>query len=321
MAGDELEFVEWLRDRCGQHAAVKLGVGDDMAVVGLPTGRVLISCDMLLDGVHFDMRKHTPRQIGRKAIACGLSDCAAMAVRPVAATVSVSLPVDLALSAAKELYCGVLALADEYDVAIAGGDTTRWGSPLAIDVAIVATPYAGIEPVTRSGARPGDTLFVTGRLGGSLLGRHMIFTPRVREARALAEQLGDRLHAMLDISDGLALDLWRMCRASNVGATLSEPLLESVISDDARQAEADDDKTALDHALSDGEDFELLLAVTRERAKPTLASGGASESDADSRAWHPVVPLYPVGQVTDGVLTIRRADGRVEPLEPRGYVH
>ena len=182
-----------------------------------------------------------------------------------------------------------------------GGDTTAWSKPLAIDVAVVAVPYDGIEPVTRSGARVGDGLYVTDQLGGSLLGRHLSFTPRVHEARALAGMLGQRLHAMIDISDGLALDMWRMCKSSGTGAVLDEGQLEQVVSDDARSAAADG-RTPLDHALSDGEDFELLIAV----------DGDATQSP---------VPLYSIGQVTEAGLAIRRADGRVDPLEPEGYVH
>ena len=191
MAADELEFVEWLRSQQVDLPGVKLGIGDDMAIVQPPTGPVLLSSDMLLDGVHFDTKRHALSQIGRKAIACSLSDCAAMAVCPMAAMVSVAFPSSGTMDDAQELYRGMSAIAAEYELAIVGGDTTAWDKPLAIDVAIAATPYDGIEPVTRSSARAGDTLYVTGQLGGSLLGRHLSFRPRVGEARALAEAFGD----------------------------------------------------------------------------------------------------------------------------------
>ena len=302
MLGSELELVEWLREQQGEHPAVRLGIGDDMAVLELSSGRLLISSDMLLDGIHFDTSRHALTQIGRKAIGCALSDCAAMAVQPLVATVSVALTGKRGMADAQELYGGVLAMAEEYQVAIVGGDTTRWDHPLVIDVAIAAAPYDGIEPVTRSGAKAGDTLYVTGPLGGSLLGRHLGFTPRVHEARGLADQLGDRLHAMIDISDGLGLDLWRMCQASHVGAVMDEHLLEAVISDDARKAAALDGRPPLEHTLGDGEDFELLVAVAGDVGQPG-------------------VRLYMIGQVTETGLTMRRKDGRVEPLEPRGWVH
>ncbi len=314
---DELEFVDWLREQQRDQPGVILGVGDDMAIVdcGLRPAApgsqadcgLCISSDMLLDGVHFDTKCHDLSLIGRKAVACSLSDCAAMAVRPLAATVSLALPAGGSLSDAQEMFQGMLAIAKEYGLSIVGGDTTRWKSEaggLAIDVAVTATRFEGIEPVRRSGARPGDVLYVTGRLGGSLLGKHLTFTPRVREARLLAESMGDRLHAMIDVSDGLSLDLWRICLASGCGAVLDERRLQQVISDSAKTAADTDGRSPLDHALSDGEDYELLLAVSAE---------GAVTTDA--------VSLHPVGQVTDSGLWMRRINGQTEPLEPRGFVH
>ncbi len=302
MSKDELEFVDWLVQRSRSHEAVELGIGDDMAVVRIGGGRLLVSCDLLLDGVHFDSKKHALRGIGRKALACSLSDCAAMAANPVAAVVSVALPGNMPLSEAKAVFEGLFAFAEEFQIAIVGGDTTRWPQPLAIDVAIVAEPYPKLAPVTRSGARAGDRLFVTGPLGGSILGHHLEFIPRISEARCLAEQLQDRLHAMMDISDGLSLDLWRMCQASGVGAELDEAMLSAVISDAARELAEEDGRTALEHALTDGEDFELLLAV-------------ADEAPVTE------VPIFPVGQMRPRDFTIRRPDGRVDALEPRGFVH
>lgn len=302
MARDELQFVEWLRGRQESHPSVPIGIGDDMAMLQLASNRLLVSSDMLLDSVHFDLRRHTPAQAGRKAIACGLSDCAAMAVRPVAVTVSVAFPDAFSRADAESLYEGIFALASQFDVAVVGGDTTRWQHPLAIDVNVVAEPYEGITPVKRSGARAGDRLYVTGPLGGSATSHHLSFTPRVLESRSLASELGERLGAMIDITDGLSLDLWRMCKASGVGATLDEPLLQKIIRDEARRLSTTDGRSALDHALSDGEDFELLLAVH-------------GEGEIGS------VPLHPVGLVTASGFNIERAGGACEPLEPKGYVH
>lgn len=302
MAGDELKFVEWLRSRQPSHPSMILGIGDDMAMLRTTGDRILVSSDMLLDGVHFDTGRHSLHAIGRKAIACSLSDCAAMAVRPLAATVSVALPESMQITEAEELLAGMFSIAEEFQLAIAGGDTNRWSHPLAIDVAITAIPYPGIEPVRRCGARPGDSLYVTGPLGGSLLGHHLAFQPRVREAEALGRHLGQRLHAMIDISDGLSLDLWRLCMESKVGAEFDERQLHGVISEDARNAAATSRRTPLEHALTDGEDFELLMAV----------NGEVSGSD---------IPLLRIGRITESGLTIARENGRVESLEPRGYVH
>ncbi len=176
-AMDELEFIDWLRERVGERArpaeagdrrALPYGIGDDMAVVDVPGGRVLFSSDMLLDGRHFDTTKHAYDAIGRKAINCCLADCAAMAVKPVAVTVSLAFSQSMTDDQTKALMEGVLAAAGAFDVQLVGGDTTRWSSPLAIDVSVVAAPYPNIDPVTRGGAKVGDAFFVTGPLGGGL---------------------------------------------------------------------------------------------------------------------------------------------------------
>jgi len=302
MAGDELQFVDWLRSRQRSHPSVILGIGDDMAMLRTSGERILVSSDMLLDGVHFDTGRHSLSAIGRKAIACSLSDCAAMAVRPLAATVSVALPESLPLAGAEELLAGMSSMAEEFELVIAGGDTNRWSHPLALDVAVTATPYQGIEPVRRFGAKTGDELYVTGPLGGSLLGHHLVFQPRVREAQVLGERLGQRLHAMIDITDGLSLDLWRLCVESKVGAELDERQLRGIISEDAGQAAVSSGRTPLDHALTDGEDFELLMAV----------EGEVKVMD---------FPVFRIGRIVASGLTIAREDGKVKALEPRGYVH
>lgn len=279
-----------------------LGIGDDMAVVSSKRAYFLISCDMILDGIHFETGKHELALIGRKALCCGLSDCAAMAVRPTGATVGVAVPADFENCDAEELFDGILRAAREFDVAILGGDTTRWDHPLAIDVAVTAEPWEGVDPVTRSGAKPGDRLYVTGKLGGSAAGRHLNFPPRIHEAKAIAQKLGPRIHALMDISDGLSLDLWRMCRSSGVGATLEEVRLERVISDDAVHAAADDGRSPLAHALEDGEDFELLLAAE-------------SAADVDE------LDIREIGVIIQSGFNLRDAKGRVVPMDPRGYVH
>jgi len=302
MAGDELQLVEWLRGRQTHHPSVILGIGDDMAVLRTTGDRILVSSDMLLDGVHFDTHRHPLNAIGRKVIACSLSDCAAMAVRPLSATVSVALPESMSVSEAEELHAGMFSMAEEFQLAVAGGDTNRWPHPLAIDVAVTAIPYPGVEPVRRGGAKPGDGLYVTGRLGGSLFGHHLAFHPRVREAESLSRRLGQRLHAMIDISDGLSLDLWRLCIASRVGAELNERELHRVISEDARGSAVSSGRTPLEHALNDGEDFELLMAIEGE----ALVEG---------------VPLFRIGRITESGLTMIRDGGIIESLEPRGYVH
>lgn len=307
MTSGEADLINWLSTQAGlgQSPAVTLGIGDDMAIVNAAGGEVLMTTDMLLDGVHFDLRRHDLEAVGRKAIACSLSDCAAMAVRPVAATVSLALPTDWPLQNSQRLYRGMKAVADAYDCPIVGGDTTAWDQRLAIDVAMLGAAYPGLTPSRRSEARVGDVLLVTGSLGGSLLGRHMTFTPRVREARSIRETLGEAVHAMIDISDGLSLDLHRMCEASGVGAMLEEELLNDVIHADAHAAAQSDGTSPLQHALTDGEDFELLLAVDPRAVTDSV----------------PDVSLHRVGCISETGLTMRRPGGEKVPLEPRGFEH
>lgn len=299
---NELELIEWVRERSRAHSSLLIGIGDDMAVVAANQGVFLVATDLLLDSVHFDSHVHTAHQIGRKAAARALSDCAAMAVRPVTILVSLVLPRGETHIDPAELMGSLMQTSRQFGAEVAGGDTARWSGPLAIDVVVTAEPYPGISPVLRSGARAGDRLWTTGPLGGSILGHHLEFTPRIEESRTIAERLGPGLHAMLDISDGLTLDLGRMCRASGVGAQLDEIMLDDVVTDDARSCADRDGVSPLDHALSDGEDYELLLAV-------------APDSNVDG------LGLYPLGSIVADGLAFKDRHGQVKCIEPRGYVH
>ncbi len=309
MASDEREFVRWLAARVSSAAdaadaadAVTLGIGDDMAQLNLPPGPLLITSDILVDGTHFDSRRHALPAIGRKAAGCSLSDCAAMAVRPVAAVASLVLPRTLTAAQAQQLMDGLIDQCNAFECPVVGGDTTSSDGPLTIDVTMLAVPYPGIAPVRRSGARPGDRVYVTGPLGGSLAGRHLDFTPRVHEARALAERLGRHLHAMIDLTDGLAIDADRLAEASGVGIELEETGLQQVASPAAQQAA--DGRSPLDHVLGDGEDFELLLTA-----------GVDAQAAAELSLLH-------VGQVVaEKGLHLRRADGKTAILAPQGYQH
>src|SRR5262245_46692024 len=195
----ELELIHWLRERIPRDARSPLGLSDDAAVVSLAGGSdVVVTTDTLTDGVDFEVGKHEPRRIGRQALAANLSDLAAMAARPTAAVVSLVLPRGEAaesLALAKGLYEGILPLAEEYGVAIVGGDTNTFDGPLVISVTAFGEP-SGRGPLTRSGGKSGDWLLVTGKLGGSILGHMLDFTPRVREALALHKQY--ELHAAID---------------------------------------------------------------------------------------------------------------------------
>jgi thiamine-monophosphate kinase len=304
----EAELIAWLRERlAGQHP-VALGIGDDAALVELPPpGQCLLTVDVLTDGVDFRLDQEPPQRIGRKALAVNLSDVAAMAGTPRAALVGLVLPRAGALTLAQGLYEGLLPLAADYGVSLAGGDTNTWDGPLVISITLLGTPGPR-GPLRRDGARPGDRILVTGALGGSLLGRHFDFEPRVREALCLADRY--QLHAGMDISDGLSLDLWRMATASGCGARLT--LARVPISPAAEQwaRQLADGSTPLEHALADGEDFELLLAVPPAEAARMLADQPLG------------VPLSEIGEFTDGAgLTAAEPDGTIRALQPRGYQH
>jgi len=276
MGKGENELIEWLRSRAGKVVprggddAQALGIGDDMAIVPWGASSLLIASDMLLDGVHFDTKVHAPDEIGRKALAVNLSDCAAMAVKPVAFLASIALPHHWSQQRAQELMRGMVELGDMAKCPLIGGDTNSWDQPLAVDVTVLAEPYATHAPVLRSGAQVGDGLFVTGKLGGSLKGHHMRFLPRNDVAEKLGATLGDELHAMMDLSDGLATDAPRMAAASNVGMVFDRAALLSVASIAARENAADDD-ALLQAVIGDGEDFELFFAVDAAATEKLVA--------------------------------------------------
>ncbi|MFO0845389.1 MAG: thiamine-phosphate kinase [Gemmataceae bacterium] len=193
-------------------------------------------------------------------------------------------------------------VADAFDTPVVGGDTNSWDGPLTVSVTGLRRAGAG-GVIRRSGARPGDWLLVTGPLGGSILGKHLDFTPRVREAQRLAACVG--LRAMIDVSDGLAADVAKLCAESGCGAVLRA---ESIpIADAAR--EMTDGKSPLEHALGDGEDFELVFAVRPDDARDLLRGQPI-----------PGVALAAVGECVEAGLWLEEA-GRRRPLEPAGWAH
>ncbi|CAN5372993.1 thiamine-phosphate kinase [soil metagenome] len=254
----ETDFLQWLYAQQRASSVVRTPAGDDLAVLNWPGSRdlLLVGIDQVLDGVHFDSTVHSPRDIGRKAINRNISDCAAMACLPVAAVASVALPRGTSIDFAKELYLGMQTAGEEFGCSIVGGDTSAWDGKLALSVAIIGKSD-GIEPILRSGAQVGDGVFVSGPLGGSIRGRHLRFIPRVPVARQIAAT--KKITAMIDLSDGLSRDLRQICAASNVAAVLDQPNIP--IHSDAIAQSAADGRSAIDHAVNDGEDYELLFTA------------------------------------------------------------
>jgi thiamine-monophosphate kinase len=302
----EREFIQWLAEHLPPSPHLRLGIGDDAAVLRWSEGRdLVVTTDTITDQVDFRLHEVDPRQVGHKALAVNLSDLAAMAAEPVAAVVSLVMPREGALELARELYLGMLPLAKAFGIAIAGGDTNTWDGPLAISVtALGRTTDRG--PLTRSGARVGDALLATGALGGSILGRHLAVEPRVREALQL--HAAYELHAGMDVSDGLALDASRLAAASGCGVAID---LDAVpISADALRLAATTGRTPLDHALGDGEDFELLLAADQVVAERIV------------REQPLAVQVTRIGAFVDQAGLWRRDDeGNLTPLTPTGYQH
>jgi thiamine-monophosphate kinase len=301
----EFVLIEAFRRAVSKDAAVVVGIGDDCAAFKGGDSDWLVAADMLLEGVHFEWETATPFDVGRKAMGVNLSDIAAMAGLPRYAIVSLALPRNATETLATELFDGLNSMAAEFGTTIVGGDTNAWNGPLVVNVTILGEVHER-GPVTRSNAQPGDSIFVTGDLGGSLESKHLRVQPRVNEARRLHVEL--ELHAMLDISDGLVADLYHILEESQVGAALTASQIP--ISDAARRMaqESDVEQTPLDRALGDGEDFELLFTVSKNEAEKV-------------RSLDLGVKLTEVGIITEQQSCRMNIDGRVVELPRVGYSH
>jgi thiamine-monophosphate kinase len=307
---NEFELIHRLTRSLPTNPAVVVGAGDDCAVldVGIPDRLLLFKTDAVVEGVHFTPET-APERIGHKALGRCLSDIAAMAGTPTAALVTIGLPGTFKPDAVEAIYAGLNALARRHQVAVVGGETTTNPGGIFISVALLGWVPRG-KGVLRSGAEVGDAIFVTGELGGSVAGKHLDFEPRLVEARWLAQEFS--LHAMLDVSDGLAGDLRHILTASRVGAEL---LTTSIpVSREARRAAKAGSaaKPPLVAALTDGEDFELLFTVASRDAVPVL--------DAWKKQF-PGLALTCIGKIKEGEgITLRDKQG-VRPLTAHGYVH
>jgi thiamine-monophosphate kinase len=300
---DEDAWIAAVAGRFSRSPRVLVGPGDDAAVVRLDGRDVVLKTDTVVDGVDFRLAECGAKAAGRKAVAVVVSDFAAMAAVPRACVVSAVLPVGVEFETFDGLAEGLAEAASEFGCEVVGGDTSVAPGPLTLAVAGIGEPGPdGV--VLRTGARAGDALSVTGPLGGSLLGRHLTFRPRVAEALALAR--ARVAHAMMDLSDGLSTDVARLCAASGVGADL---VAEDVpVHPDALRAGPP--RGPLERALHDGEDFELLVAH------------GPLDAATEAGLARAGVVLHRIGTVTAnrGVVRLLR-DGHATRLEPGGYDH
>lgn len=294
----EREYIEWLRGALSSEY-----VGDDTAVVEIDGSELIFTTDLLVEGTHFDGGT-PPRLVGRKAIGVSLSDIAAMGGAPVCAVLSVCLRRGCGEKFSKEILLGAREMADEFGLDIVGGDTTSSEQCCSLSTAAIGRSPAG-GAVKRSGAREGDAVLVTGTLGGSVLGGHLQFVPRVREAEKILTLA--RPSAMIDVSDGLACDLGHILEESGVGAVIIEEQIP--VSGDAKNLSRKDGKPALDHALHDGEDYELLMTLPENEAGNILAAG----LDCG---------VTSIGRITaGGGLRLREPSGAEREIETVGYEH
>jgi thiamine-monophosphate kinase len=309
---------------------VRLGVGDDAALVQLGDRLGILTVDMLVEGVHFDLRTTSARDLGYKAIVVNVSDVAAMGGSPRYGLVALAMPVATDARWVVELYGGMREAAGEYALSLVGGDTSR-GDRVVLSVTVTGEVMAN-GAVTRGGARPGDLVVVTGTLGASagglaliasndpsvrraastswgreLMAAHLRPTARVGEGQTLA-QAGAT--AMMDLSDGLATDLPRLCRESGVGASLRLAALP-VAAGLGHLAEVIDAEP-LRLALAGGEDYELLATL------PPESVAGATAKLKQRFG----TPLTVIGEITTGTsLVAVRPDGAEEPMPEGGWDH
>lgn len=288
---------------------VLVGSGpDDCAHVVSPDPRLALSTDAIVEGVHF-LSTDTPEDVADKAVRTAVSDLAASAARPLWALVSLCLKKKSAPDWADRFAAALAATARAVGITVVGGDVTSSPEATMVSVTVIGTPLPG-GPLLRSGAQPDDVIAVTGTLGGSILGRHLHPTPRTAEIAALMRFCTPPVApptACMDISDGLALDLSRLCRESGVGAVVQADMIP--VSDAARERSRTTGKTPLAHALSDGEDFELLLTMPPATWQ-AFETGGQAEL------------FTRIGCITkEKELRITDAHGEALPLIPEGYQH
>lgn len=293
----EVGLIKRVSSKIARDASVIVGIGDDAAVLRAPRHRrLLFASDMLVEGVHFSRRTVKAGSIGWKALACNVSDIAAMGGVPHWAVVSLGLPRQTPVSFVDGLYAGLNRCAAKYHLSLVGGDMAR-APKVVVDVAIVGSAKPE-EVVLRSGAKSGDLLFVTGRLGGSLKsGRHARFSPRLFEAQKLLQCFKPR--AMMDLSDGLAKDLWQMSRASRMILRVDAALIPV--------AAAAKSVTA---ALMNGEDFELLFAVAPKDAARVPKKIGACPVTRIGKALKPGIGVE-----------MQTKKGKIAKLYPKGFRH
>jgi thiamine-monophosphate kinase len=349
MAGmDEFALIRMLTSAAGrpgeERAAetargdgVRVGIGDDAAVVGVRPGMELVlTCDTMVEGVHFKAETMKPEDVGYKALASNVSDMAAMGAMPRYALVSISVPMQVSEGWLTLVYRGIYECADEYGVAIVGGDTTSSLSGFVISITLIGEAEAG-RALLRSSAEQGDLVFVTGELGGSAAGLHWLLqhgidASRIGESAALTAEVEELIHchqrpvpevelgrlllksgariALNDVSDGLASEAWELAEASGVSLVLYEDKLPAAKA--LLHYAAEVGRNPLDWILYGGEDYRLVGTISRDRAEEL-----SQLFAANGRA------LYVIGEVASGLPGVRllSKNGGSTDIDKRGYNH
>lgn len=293
----EIGLIKRLTGGIKLSPSVVMGAGDDAAVIKWKPGKYLLyTSDMTIEGTHFKKSSATPSQIGWKALCRNISDIAAMGGVPLYAVVSIALPPSLDVSFAGGIYEGIKKAARRYKVDIVGGDTSRSDS-IIIDISLIGE-VEKTNLVTRRGARRGDIILVTGSIGGSLNGKHLDFLPRVKESRALVKKYS--VSSMIDVTDGLLLDLRRILDSSGAGARIYKEMVP--LSEGA----------SFEKAVREGEDFELLFTMSRKEARRFFTGGMLKDT-----------PVTPIGEITGRSCGYRllSGDGKSERIRAGGYLH
>lgn len=312
----EKKLIDQIRRQVAKRPSVIAGIGDDCAVLRVPSGHeTLVTTDFSLEDVHFRRDWHPPESVGHRCLTRGLSDIAAMGGIPLAVFLSLALPRELPQNWVERFLKGLIALGDEFGVELAGGDTAESPGDVMADIVVVGSAPKG-KAVCRSGAKPGDGIYVTGSLGGSAAALDLLYSskkklrpaefprffypkPRIRVGQIVRQK--NIASAMIDTSDGLSTDLAHICEESGVGAEIDEQLVPRAILGKSPKS------VDLQFALHGGEDYELLFTAPRGKRIPAKIAG---------------VPITQIGRVTRAKnLVLVNECGKRLKLRPRGWEH
>jgi thiamine-monophosphate kinase len=325
----EFGFIESIKEECAITSKnVIKGIGDDCAVFGPSSGRVLLfTTDMLIEDIHFLKSTITPYQLGWKSIAVNLSDIAAMGGRPLVLVISLGIPPETDVKLMQDFYKGMKAICEQYEVTIVGGDTVASPDKLVINISLIGDAKEN-QVLYRSGARSGDSIYLTGNVGDSFAGlkilKKEISTPKPiasyfikihNEPNPLIEKgvaiaASGLANSMIDVSDGLLSDLGHICKESSVGAMIFRSKIP--LSSELKLLASRENFNPLELALSGGEDYHLLITVPKENTKDFETVGNDKG----------LLPLYLIGKIVEGKgIKIVNDDGSLEEIDAKGFNH